>query len=189
MNRISPKRKASTQLRYNSPIAVKPRPKVVKMTIEQLKASGLLTKASKVGKSDRARWKAKADKWFSEFIRLRDSDEHGIATCITSGRRMFWRKMDAGHYITRAREATRYDERNAHAQSKRANQYQGGHFIEHEQAIERIHGPGTAQKLRDLAGQDCKRSAQDYQALAEHYQAEVFAIRDREPGRYFAKGG
>lgn len=203
--RLSDIASGKVKVGHNSTIAVKPIEYRQSMTPEEYReyvaskaqkavaklfTSGGITKASKVGKSDRAKWKAKADKWFSEFIRLRDSDEFGMAYCVTSRKRVrkFWRLMDCGHWISRAKESTRYDERNCHAQSKRANQYQGGHFLEHELAIERIHGKGTAQQLRDKAGQVCKRTAGDYRFLAESYKARVDRIKETEPGRYFGKG-
>jgi hypothetical protein len=135
-------------------------------------------------KTDKQRWKAKADKWFSEFIRLRDSDEHGIATCITSGRRAHWRTMDCGHYISRAKEAVRYDECNAHAQSKQANRFQGGHFMEHGLRIEEKHGRGTVHALEQKAMRPCKRTASDYQFIANTYRSRVEWIKHNEPEKY-----
>ena len=128
-----------------------------------------------------------ADKWFSEWIRLRDSDENGMAFCVTSRKRIrkHWRDLDCGHYISRAKMATRYNERNAHAQSGSANRFQGGHFIEHGIAIERLHGAGTRAELERLAMMECKRSAQDFQHIADHYHGLVLVIRETEPSKYY----
>lgn len=138
----------------------------------------------KAPKSDRAKWMKEADKWFSEFIRLRDSDENGIATCITSGRRAHWREMDCGHYLSRAKMATRYDERNAHAQGKMANRFQGGHFMEHGFRIEEKHGRGTCHALALKAALPCKMLARDFQFLAETYRSRVDRIKEVEPRKY-----
>jgi hypothetical protein len=136
------------------------------------------------GKSDKQKAKAKADKWFSMFIRLRDSDENGIATCITSGRRMYWREGDCGHYLSRAKEATRYDERNCHFQSKQANRFQGGHFMEHGFRIEEKYGRGTCRELELKAMQPCRRTTSDYLFLADCYQKKVELIAQMEPGKF-----
>jgi len=134
----------------------------------------------------RKKAKAKADKWFSEFIRLRDADEHGMVTCITNPKiRKHWREMDCGHWISRAKEATRYDERNANGQSKQSNRFQGGHFLEHGLAIERKFGPGTRDALEKKAGQPCKRTTWDYEVLAKNYKERVDLIKATEPARYF----
>lgn len=137
------------------------------------------------GADARAKAKAQADKYFSEFIRLRDSDEHGMATCITNPKiRKHWREMDCGHWISRAKESTRYDERNANAQSKQSNRFQGGHFLEHGLAIDRKFGPGTRDALEKKAGQLCKRTLNDYLFIADTYKARVMRIKELEPHRY-----
>lgn len=90
------------------------------------------------------------DKLFSEFIRRRDADKNGICRCITCSRSGHWKEMDAGHFIQRDRLATRWDERNVHAQCTYDNRYRSGEQFEHGQAIDRIHGKGTAEQLRQL---------------------------------------
>lgn len=138
----------------------------------------------KAGKTDRQKAKAAAWKWFSMFIRLRDSDAYGRAQCITCQRSDHWRTMDAGHFITRAKEATLFDERNVSCQCKGCNRFQGGKFFEHEQAIERKFGAGTAQVLKDKAGQVCKRTTSDYQFIADTYKKRVELIRANEPNKF-----
>ena len=172
MNRISPKRKASAKLMFNSTFAAK-------------KPADKATKPKAV--RDRGYWKRQADKYFSEFIRLRDSDEFGIATCITSGRRGHWRTMDCGHYLSRAKESTRYAERNCHAQTKQTNRFQGGHFMEHGFRIEEKYGRGTVHALYIKAMQPCKRTLSDYKFVADTYKARVMRIKETEPGRYATK--
>lgn len=136
----------------------------------------------------RKKAKAKADKWFSEWIRLRDADASGMVTCITNPKiRKFWRDVDCGHWISRAKESTRYDERNANGQSKHSNRFQGGHFLEHGLAIDRKFGPGTREALEKKAGQICKRTVNDYLFLADTYQKRVELIKQNEPDRYFRK--
>lgn len=133
----------------------------------------------------RKKAKAKADKWFSEWIRLRDADANGMVTCITNPKiRKHWREVDCGHWISRAKESTRYDERNANGQSKQANRFQGGHFLEHGLAIDRKFGPGTREALEKKAGQVCKRTVSDYLFIADTYAKRVALIKQMEPERY-----
>lgn len=115
----------------------------------------------------------KADAAFSKFIRMRDADANGIVSCVTCGRRRHWREVDCGHFITRAKQSTRYDERNCHAQCKGCNRFQGGKFLEHEAAIERIHGKGTADELKRKAMMECSRSAADFDYLAMEYKMKL----------------
>jgi len=93
----------------------------------------------------------KLDAIFSKYIRLRDADESGMCKCITCGEKFFWKKGDAGHFISRDRIATRWDQRNVNAQCPRCNRFRGGEQYLHGIAIDRIHGKGTAELLKNLS--------------------------------------
>jgi rubredoxin len=80
-------------------------------------------------KSNHAAAEKKAWRAFSRYIRLRDSrGEYFI--CPTCGRTLPLEQADAGHYISRARMGTMFDELNVHAQCRKCNRFQeGNHFI------------------------------------------------------------
>jgi len=141
------------------------------------------TPFAKTSKDGKKKAKAKAWKVFSRFIRMRDSDEMGRVKCVTCKRVAHWSTMDAGHFLTRAKECTLFDERNVHAQCKGCNQFQGGMFFEHEKAVERIHGPGTVAELKTLAGMTCKRTARDYFFLEGAFAALAKEQLERFPGK------
>lgn len=151
-----------------------------KMTTEEYRAK--VAKPTK--KMTKAKAKAYADKWFSQWIRLRDSDEEGFIVCVTSGKRMHWKDSDCGHYISRAKLATRYDERNAHAQGGMANRFQGGHFLEHGLAIERIHGAGTRSALEQKAMMECRMTVNDFVFIGDTYKKRVEWIKQHEPVKF-----
>lgn len=113
----------------------------------------------------------KADAAFSRYIRLRDADPRGWATCVTCGKKQPWTRMDAGHFISRSKTCTRYDPRNCHAQCKRCNMHQGGHFLEHERAIVSKYGSEVLQEIKELAAMRCTMSARDYLNTAEHFRS------------------
>jgi hypothetical protein len=194
MNPLSPKRKrqikeGTVKLAYGSTFSRKPhKPKQV-MSIEELKASGLLTRASKTTKkpkTERAKWKAAAIKWFSEYIRLRDSGPDGYGTCVTCPRNARWRSMDAGHFQSCASESTRFDEKNVHLQCKGCNQWQGGKFRLHALAVDRKYGEGAAAALALRAGIKYRRGADGYMAIALEYKQRVDAIKANEPDKYYS---
>lgn len=145
---------------------------------------GAKTKPTKNGHDARRIAKARAWTQFSMFIRLRDSDEFGIATCCTCGARKRWRLMDAGHYITTVKEATKFDENNVHAQCKGCNKWQGGRPAEYIPFIERKYGEGTAAKIRDKSVRECKRTLFDYQTIEKNYAERVAWIKQHEPGKF-----
>ena len=64
--------------------------------------------------------KAKLDKEFSLFIRLRDCMPNGFFRCISCGQIKPFGQADCGHYFSRTHLATRFDENNCHAEAVRA---------------------------------------------------------------------
>lgn len=68
------------------------------------------------------------DSIFSQYIRLREAVD-GLATCVTCGDTRFWRLQQNGHYFTRGRYSTRWDEANCHVQCKRCNIFLHGNYI------------------------------------------------------------
>lgn len=65
--------------------------------------------------------KAKLDRVFSEYIRLRDTAGHtkdGYFRCISCGQIKPYSQADCGHYIGRQHMATRYNEINCNAQCR-----------------------------------------------------------------------
>ena len=113
--------------------------------------------------------KAKADRYFSAYIRKRDENK----PCITCGK---YSKKDAGHFISRRFEATRFDEKNVHGQCIKCNRFEYGNQYEHGKAIDRLYGDGTADFLLQRSKMLCKRSAMDYEYIAQEYKQKVNAI-------------
>ena len=62
--------------------------------------------------------KAKLDKEFSLFIRLRDAMLNGYFKCISCGQIKPFEQADNGHYINRQHMSTRFDEMNCNAQCR-----------------------------------------------------------------------
>jgi len=120
---------------------------------------------------------AKLDKVFSEWIRLRDSDEHGYITCITSGRRIFWKDADAGHFISRRHLNTKFHEQNVNAQSRHDNRFEYGRQFEYSKAIDKKWGNGTADRLLVLSRVTCKRGKFEIDTLTEYYKKEVAILK------------
>ena len=67
-----------------------------------------------------------ADPLYSRYIRVKEADRYGYCTCVTCGKRDFWRDVDAGHYVNRDDWPTRYEDRNVHAQCRACNRFHGG---------------------------------------------------------------
>lgn len=113
--------------------------------------------------------KARADKYFSEYIRLRDKDKMCV-TCFGGG------VNDCGHFISRRFEATRFDEKNSNGQCIKCNRFQYGNQFEHGQAIDRMYGEGTAAELLQKSKMTCKRSRFDFDHIAQEYKDKIHEL-------------
>lgn len=122
--------------------------------------------------NDKKLWKV-----FSEFIRLRDSDQYGYGVCFTCPTRKFWRDMDCGHGVGRQHKATKYDERNNHIQCKRCNGFEGGQQAIYKEEVEKRYGEGTWDKLVIKSRQICKRGQVEIDNMTEYYKKEVIALK------------
>ena len=108
-----------------------------------------------------------ADKWFSQYVRLRDSERVGTewyGKCITcsyhkgvayideTGKLRFVAGWDNGHFIGRGNKYLRYDEENCNLQCKfHCNNMLSGNIEKYKPALDAKYGAGTWQKLSKLA--------------------------------------
>jgi hypothetical protein len=114
--------------------------------------------------------KRTADKWFSIYIRLRDSDSNGLSKCITCDTTKEWREMDCGHFMSRRFLSVRYDKRNANAQCQSCNQFGAGEQYRHGKAIDLKFGKGTADELNKLSRKITKLSKVEIMEVAQEYK-------------------
>lgn len=117
--------------------------------------------------------KQKADRYFSEYIRLRDKNK----PCITCAK--FTSNKDAGHFISRRFEATRYDEKNVHGQCQKCNRFQYGNQFEFGVRIDEKFGRGTAEKILIKSKQTCIRKQSDYELIADYYKEKVNKLKKK----------
>lgn len=57
----------------------------------------------------------KLDTVFSQYIRRKDA-VNDIAECVTCGKKDHWKKLQAGHFMSRRHYSTRWDENNVAVQ-------------------------------------------------------------------------
>lgn len=126
-------------------------------------------------------------KWFSKFIRLRDTDPSTLmAKCPTCGeykslltKQGYSPDLHAGHFISRDRKATKYDEKNVHAQCITCNTFHAGKQFEMSLFIDKKYGPGTAESLLIKSKQFCKRTKYDLKVLSDHYRGKVKELENK----------
>ena len=87
------------------------------------------------------------DEIFSEYIRRLYSDESGYCRCVTCGKIDYWKNMQAGHYISRAKKGTRYHEKNVHVQCPPCNGFGHGMLIEYKAFLLNMYGDNIINEL------------------------------------------
>lgn len=130
--------------------------------------------------SERQRLIKALDKAFSEFIRLRATDDKGRANCFTCGTLKFWREGDAGHFQSRGKYSTRWDEINVQFQCKRCNGFRGGEQYQFAKNLDAHYGEGTADDLVRLSNQTRKYGAYELASMAEHYRRESAELKRKK---------
>jgi len=107
-----------------------------------------------------------ADKWFSKYVRLRDSELEGdeyIITCITcsktgavavieDGKLRFTKGWDAGHFISRGNKVVRFADENVNGQcAMRCNKMRSGEYEKYRLALKDKYGEEVPEELENLA--------------------------------------
>lgn len=121
--------------------------------------------------------KNKLDKLFSEYIRLRDTNEHGYGSCIDCGRAAPYDELDAGHFAGRRHLSTRWDETNVHAQHRYCNRFLNGRQYEYAKALDEKYYEGKADELIQLSHETFKVNAAWLQWQIDIYKEKVKELR------------
>lgn len=116
---------------------------------------------------------AKLWKIFSQYIRLRDSNENGFCICCTCGAIRYWKDMDCGHGIPRQHMATKYDEKNNGAQCSGCNNYGRGMPQKYKEFVDKKYGKGTWDLLNFTSRTPVKYSQFEIDLLTLTYKEKV----------------
>ena len=128
-----------------------------------------------VKKKTQKYWKTKIDKVFHEYIRRREADnDSGYCKCISCNKPIHFTESDAGHFISRAKMATRYDEQNVHAQCRKCNRFEYGRQFEYSLKI----GTELAEELLIKSRQIYKMSDSEWLEVFEKFRDKLKAIKE-----------
>lgn len=72
--------------------------------------------------------KAKACKFFSEYVRRKEADQGGTERCYTCGSLLHWKELQCGHAIPGRHNAVLFDEEICRPQCPRCNVFMGGRY-------------------------------------------------------------
>lgn len=116
---------------------------------------------------------SKLDRIFSLYIRLRDSDSNGYFYCISCGQIKSWHNADCGHYFSRARMNTRFDENNAHSECRACNRFSSDHLDGYKINLIRKMGEEEYEKLRIRANMARRWSEFELEELIKYYKEKA----------------
>ena len=113
------------------------------------------------------------DKVFSQWIRQKDADHRGYVECWTCGKVLHWSRVDAGHFQSRAKFSTRWDEMNVKPQCKGCNGFRSGEQYIFARKLDAVYGQGTAQEIEGISNQTRKYSVEELEALVDVYNRRL----------------
>ena len=116
---------------------------------------------------------------FSQFIRLRDSDENGYITCYC-GKVVYWNEADNSHFIPRAHMNTRFSEDNCNASCRHCNQSLKGNLRVYGRWLEEKR-PGLVEALEEQAIAPYKYDVPELKGLIAYYSKEVRIMKAKKP--------
>lgn len=121
-------------------------------------------KPKKQPKPTISKLKKEADKWFSQYVRLRDK---GICiTCRGVGNQ-------AGHFMSRRYNATRFDDENVNAQCYRCNVLFYGEQYKYAIELDLKYGSHTAKKLALKAKNPHPFTTEELQQIIDESKEQV----------------
>lgn len=115
----------------------------------------------------------KLDQVFSQWVRQSNANKRGDVVCFTCGKVSHWKKVDAGHFQTRAKYSTRWDEKNVKPQCKGCNMKNGGQQYVFGLNLDKEYGEGTADAILYKSNQLAKFSNGDLEYMIAHYKEKL----------------
>ncbi|HDS05885.1 MAG TPA: hypothetical protein ENN95_02465 [Deltaproteobacteria bacterium] len=113
---------------------------------------------------------------FSEYIRRGYSDDKGYCTCVTCGKKDHWKNMQAGHFISRAKKAIKYDVRNVHCQCPMCNGFKHGNAVEYRKFMLERYGEKTVLQLEYLSRRIYSFKIYELKHLIELYKRKLSGV-------------
>ena len=132
-------------------------------------------KKKEVSKTPKAKkapdYKAKLDREFSLFIRLRDAMPNGYFRCISCGQIKPFEQADCGHFHSRTHMATRFDEDNCSSECRFCNRFKADHMIGYRENLIQKIGQQRFDLLKWKSSTFKKITDFEYKELIKYYKA------------------
>lgn len=125
-------------------------------------------------------YKAKLDRVFSQYIRLRDMMDGRVFRCISCGQIKPIEQGDCGHYINRQHMSTRYSEMNCNCQCRRCNRFDEGNVQGYRLGLVAKYGEARVAMLEAQKYQLRQIGDFEYKAMITFYQKEIKKLEEKK---------
>lgn len=142
----------------------KPRKPIKRTAIKATK------KKPKIKRVSRSQLVKKLDSIFSQYIRQKES-VGGMGRCVTCGDTKPWQQQQNGHFYTRGRYPTRWDESNCHIQCVACNVFKKGNYIAYTMYMIDRYGREYVDNLEIKSKSTVKITSVELQEMIEKYKS------------------
>lgn len=123
--------------------------------------------------TDYGNMKKKADKVFSKYIRHKYADENGYVECVCCGVKKPINEMQNGHFISRGKLSTRYEESNCHPCCVGCNVFKKGNYPAYSEYMANRYGAWIFAELRVMSEKITKWKAHDYEDMIKVWKEKI----------------
>ncbi len=114
---------------------------------------------------------------FSQYIRLKYSDDNGYCTCVTCGSIKQYKEIHAGHFIPKRNNAVMFEETNVHPQCPYCNLYMHGQGARYYKFMLEKYSQEEIDRLMELDKTTRKYSIWELEEMIEDYKQKVKELR------------
>ena len=142
--------------------------------------AGMQGKDAPLSKLHKDLWKV-----FSEYIRLSEADINGHCRCISCGVIRFWKRIDAGHFISRGHKYLLYDERNVHPQCGGCNSFKQGNYADYRKAMILKYGEAVVNELEERKNWPANFTKEGLVLRIKEYREKVKVLKKQKDVQEF----
>jgi len=123
-------------------------------------------------------------KLFSEYIRMSEADENGYCSCITCGCMRYWKRIQAGHFISRGHKYLLYDRRNVHPQCGGCNSFKQGDYARYRKAMILRYGESQVEEMEDRKNWPAGHTRMGLELSIKSYSDHVSHLKKSVPAEF-----
>ena len=157
-----------------------------RLTFEEMKAKGVVRKASLLPKKSSERTLAikYADTMFNRWVRIKAADADGYLNCFICDANIHWTESEAMHCEPCTDMSTRFDETNVQAGCHDCNSKPLGDRANFRAKLNEKFGPGTAEANTAKSKRMEKHTNAYLRTIGDWYAERIEWIRKHEPSKF-----